>query len=30
MPVAEYLLAMKCMAARLGGTGDEPSDVGSR
>jgi hypothetical protein len=27
MPVAEYLLAMKCMAARLGGTQDEPSDV---
>jgi hypothetical protein len=27
MPVPEYLLAMKCMAARLGGTGDEPSDV---
>ena len=27
MPVPQYLLAMKCMAARLGGTGDEPSDV---
>ena len=28
MPVPEYLLAMKCMAARLGGaTGEEPSDV---
>jgi hypothetical protein len=27
MPVPEYLLAMKCMAARLGGTGNEPSDV---
>jgi len=27
MPVPEYLLAMKCMAARIGGTGDEPSDV---
>ena len=27
MPVPEYLLAMKCMAARLGGTQDEPSDV---
>lgn len=27
MPVAEYLLAMKCMASRLGGTGNEPSDV---
>lgn len=27
MPVPEYLLAMKCMAARLGGTGDEPTDV---
>lgn len=27
MPVPEYLLAMKCMAARLGGTADEPSDV---
>jgi hypothetical protein len=27
MPVAEYLLAMKCMAARLGGTEGEPSDV---
>lgn len=27
MPVAEYLLAMKCMAARIGGTADEPSDV---
>jgi hypothetical protein len=26
MPVPEYLLAMKCMAARLGGT-DEQSDV---
>jgi hypothetical protein len=27
MPVPEYLLAMKCMAARIGGTVDEPSDV---
>ncbi len=27
MPVPEYLLAMKCMAARIGGIGDEPSDV---
>ncbi len=27
MPVPEYLLAMKCMAARLGGTIDYPSDV---
>ena len=27
MPVPEYLLAMKCMAARLGSTSDEPSDV---
>jgi hypothetical protein len=27
MPVPEYLLAMKCMAARLGGGADEPSDV---
>src|SRR5437867_2566437 len=27
MPVPEYLLAMKCMAARLGATSDEPSDV---
>jgi hypothetical protein len=27
MPVPEYLLAMKCMAARLGGAVDEPSDV---
>ncbi len=27
MPVPEYLLAMKCMAARLGGTTEEPSDV---
>jgi hypothetical protein len=27
MPVPQYLLAMKCMAARLGGTADEPSDV---
>lgn len=26
-PVPEYLLAMKCMAARLGATSDEPSDV---
>lgn len=26
MPTAEYLLAMKCMAARVG-AGDEPSDV---
>lgn len=28
MPVPEYLLAMKCMASRLGGTTEEPSDVG--
>jgi hypothetical protein len=27
MPVPEYLLAMKCMAARTGGTTGEPSDV---
>jgi hypothetical protein len=27
MPVPEYLLAMKCMAARLGGTEGEPTDV---
>ena len=27
MPVPEYLLAMKCMAARLGGPGGEGSDV---
>lgn len=27
MPVPEYLLAMKCMAARIGGTGEGPSDV---
>ncbi|MBM3880861.1 MAG: hypothetical protein FJ387_14280 [Verrucomicrobia bacterium] len=27
MPVPEYLLAMKCMAARLGGLSDEASDV---
>jgi len=27
MPVAEYLLAMKCMAARIGGTTGEQSDV---
>jgi len=27
MPVPEYLLAMKCMAARLGGTTGEPSDL---
>jgi len=27
MPVPEYLLAMKCMAARLGGAEDEPSDI---
>ena len=27
MPVPEYLLAMKCMAARIGGTTQEPSDV---
>lgn len=27
MPVPEYLLAMKCMAARLGGSQNEPSDV---
>lgn len=27
MPVPEYLLAMKCMAARVGGTAGEPTDV---
>jgi hypothetical protein len=27
MPVPEYLLAMKCMAARIGGTAGEPTDV---
>jgi len=27
MPVPEYLLAMKCMAARIASTKDEPSDV---
>lgn len=27
MPVPEYLLAMKCMASRVGGTEGEPSDV---
>jgi hypothetical protein len=27
MPVPEYLLAMKCMSARLGGTSGEPVDV---
>lgn len=27
MPVPEYLLAMKCMAARVGGTTGEPSDL---
>ena len=27
MPVPEYLLAMKCMAGRVGGTGDEVSDI---
>ena len=27
MPVPEYLLAMKCMAARISGTTDEPSDI---
>jgi hypothetical protein len=27
MPVPEYLLAMKCMAARLGGVSGEPSDI---
>src|SRR5262245_23873354 len=27
MPVPEYLLAMKCIAARLGGTSGEPSDI---
>ncbi len=27
IPVPQYLLAMKCMAARLGGTADEPTDV---
>jgi len=27
MPVPEYLLAMKCMAARIGGAADEPSDI---
>ncbi len=28
MPVPEYLLAMKCMAARIGGTSNESTDVG--
>ena len=28
MPVPEYLLAMKSMASRIGGTANEPSDVG--
>jgi len=27
MPVPEYMLAMKCMAARLGSSADEPSDI---
>ena len=27
MPVPEYLLAMKCMAARVGGTSGEGSDI---
>jgi hypothetical protein len=27
MPVPEYLLAMKCMASRLGASPDEPSDI---
>lgn len=27
MPVPEYLLAMKCMAARVGGPGGEQSDI---
>lgn len=27
MPVPEYLLAMKCMAARIGGTSGEQSDI---
>ena len=27
MPVPEYLLTMKCIAARMGGTSGEPSDV---
>lgn len=27
MPVPEYLLAMKCMAGRVGGTSEEPSDL---
>jgi hypothetical protein len=27
MPVPEYLLAMKCMAARLGGTAGESTDI---
>jgi len=27
MPVPEYLLAMKCMAARLGSVSGEPSDI---
>ena len=27
MPVPEYLLAMKCMAARIGAATDEPSDM---
>ena len=27
MPVPEYLLAMKCMAARIGGTSEDASDI---
>jgi hypothetical protein len=27
MPVPEYLLAMKCMAARIGAAADEATDV---
>ena len=27
MPVPEYLLAMKCMASRISGASDEPTDV---
>jgi hypothetical protein len=27
MPVPEYLLAMKCMAARIGATADDATDV---
>ena len=28
MPTPEYLLAMKCMAARIGSTGDDADDTG--